>query len=91
MSTNRGRGGQKGNRNAAKLGEGLRTELYLSKLRRGFLEEWFVLRFGRPALHEDELRQEVRQIANAAIDHALVEEFERHEPGRTTRGRSEVF
>jgi hypothetical protein len=40
----RPKGAQKGNRNAAKLGEDLRLELFLSKWRRGFLEEWFVLK-----------------------------------------------
>ena len=69
----------------------LRVELYLSKWRCGFLTEWLELRYGRPAHDREELRQAVRQLANAAIDHALVEEFERHRPGRTKLGSSEVF
>lgn len=87
----RERGAQKGNRNAAKIGDDLRVEFYLSKLRRGFLEEWFELKFGRKAFDDDELRQAVRQIANTALDHALIEEFEQHQPGRTSRGQIELF
>lgn len=86
----RERGGQKGNRNAAKLGEELRFEMFLSKPRRMFFEEWFLLKFGRLALGEDELREAARQVANGAIDQAIVEEFERHQPGRTNSG-GEVF
>ncbi len=86
----RPRGAQKGNRNAAKVGEDLRLELYLSKWRRRFLEEWFVLKFGRPATGEDELRETVRQVALAALDRAFVEEFERNQPGKTSTG-GEVF
>lgn len=86
----RGPGAQKGNRNAAKLGEDLRFEMFLSKPRRMFFEEWFLLKFGRLALNEDELREAARQIANSAIDRAIVEEFERHQPGRTNSG-GEVF
>jgi hypothetical protein len=86
----RGRGGQKGNRNAAKLGGDLRFEMFLSKPRRMFFEEWFVLKFGRIPLGEDELREAARQIANNAIDRAIVEEFERNQPGRTNSG-GEVF
>ena len=55
------------------------------------MEEWITLRFGRAARDEDELREVVRQIANAALDHAFTIEFEKHDPGRTTRGSSEVF
>jgi hypothetical protein len=84
------RGGQKGNRNAAKAGEDLRFEVYLSKPRRMFFEEWFLLRFGRPHSGEDELREAARQLASAAIDRAIVEEFEKHQPGRTNSG-GEVF
>jgi hypothetical protein len=84
-------GAPKGNRNAAKIGEDLRFEMYLSKTRRGFFEEWFSLKFGRMALSEDELREAARQLANAAIDRAMVEEFERHQPGRTTSSGGEVF
>lgn len=76
------RGAQKGNRNAAKIGEDLRFEMYLSKLRRSFFEEWFQLKFGRPAINEDELREVARQVANAAIDRTMVEDFERLDPGR---------
>ena len=86
----RERGGQKGNRNAAKIGEGLRVEIYLSKPKRMFFEEWFLLKFGRLALSEDELREAARQLANAAIDQAIVNEFEKHQPGRTNSG-GEVF
>ena len=86
----RRRGAPKGNRNAAKVGEDLRFEMYLSKLRRGFFEEWFALKFGRPPLGEDELREAARQLASTAIDRAMVEEFERHQPGRTS-GSGEVF
>lgn len=86
----RPRGGQKGNRNAAKVGDDLRFEMFLSKPRRMFFEEWFLLKFGRLALGEDELRDAARQLANAAIDRAIVEEFERHKPGRTDSG-GEVF
>jgi hypothetical protein len=84
------RGGQKGNRNAAKLGQELRFEMFLSKPRRLFFEEWFTLKFGRLPLGEDELREAARQVANAAIDRAILEEFERHQPGRTNSG-GEVF
>ncbi len=82
-------GAPKGNRNAAKVGEDLRFEMYLSKTRRGFLEEWYLLKFGRAA-SEDELREVARGLANSAIDRALVTEFELHEPGRTTKN-GEVF
>jgi hypothetical protein len=84
------RGAQKGNRNAAKAGEDLRWEMFLSKARRGFFEEWFLLRFGRLPYSDDELREAARQIANVAIDRAILEEFERHHPGRTNSG-GEVF
>jgi hypothetical protein len=82
-------GAPKGNRNAAKLGEDLRTEFYLSKVRRSFLEEWYLLKYGQPA-SEDELREAIRVLANNAINQAIVEEFERHQPGRTNSG-GEVF
>ena len=49
------------------------------------------LKFGRPASDEDELRDLARQIAEEAINHAMVVEFERVEPGRTTRSSDEVF
>lgn len=84
------RGGQKGNRNAAKLGQELKFEMFLSKPRRMFFEEWFILKYGRLPLGQDELREAARQLANAAIDRAIVEEFERHQPGRTNSG-GEVF
>jgi hypothetical protein len=64
--------------------------MFLSKPRRMFFEEWFLLKFGRLALGEDDLREAARQVANAAIDRAIVEEFERHQPGRTNSG-GEVF
>ena len=82
-------GAPRGNRNAAKLGEDLRLELYLSKIRRGFLEEWYELRNGSKPT-EDQLRESVRQLANRAIDQAILEEFERHQPGRTVPS-GEVF
>jgi hypothetical protein len=82
------RGAQKGNRNAAKIGEDLRFEMYFSKLRRAFFEEWFQLKFGRPAINEDELREVARHVANAAIDRAMVEDFERLNPRRLA---GEVF
>ncbi len=84
------RGGQKGNRNAAKSGQELKFEMFLSKPRRMFFEEWFTLKYGRLPLGQDELREAARQLANAAIDRAIVEEFERHQPGRTNSG-GEVF
>lgn len=84
------RGGQKGNRNAAKVGEDLRVELYLSKIKRGFFEEWFEMTNGRKPYSEDELREAARKIATAAIDRAIVEEFEKRQPGRTNSG-GEVF
>jgi hypothetical protein len=85
------RGAPKGNQYAVKAGEDLRTEVYLSKYKRAFLEEWFQLKYERPALTEDELRQAVRQLAYAAIDHAIVIEFERQQPGRTKGNNPEVF
>ena len=91
-SSNRGGGGgaPKGNRNAAKIGADLRFEMFLSKPRRMFFEEWFNLRFGRPPLNENELREVARQLANTAIDRAIIEEYEQHQPGRTNSG-GEVF
>jgi hypothetical protein len=86
----RRRGAPKGNRNAAKIGEDLRFEMYLSKVRRTFFEEWFVLKFGRPPTGEEELREAARQLASTAIDRAILEEFERDQPGRTS-GTGEVF
>lgn len=84
------RGAQKGNRNAAKVGEDLRLELYLSKTKRGFFEEWFEMVNGRKPYSDDELREAARRVANAAIDRAIVEEFEKRQPGRTSSG-GEVF
>jgi hypothetical protein len=84
-------GAPRGNRNAAKLGEDLRLELYLSKIKRGFLQEFFELHFGRPAHDEEELREIVRQIAYNALDRVLVEEFERHQPGRISSSSGETF
>jgi len=86
----RPRGAQKGNRNAAKVGEDLRLELFLSKTRRGYFEEWFVLRFGRAVFSEDELRETARNLALAAIDKAIVDEFEKYLPGHTSSG-GELF
>ncbi len=83
------RGAPRGNRNASKIGEDLRLELFLSKPRRMFFEEWFSLKFGRAALSEDELREAARQLANTAIDQAIVEEFKLRYPNRF--GGSEVF
>lgn len=87
----RKRGAPKGSRNAAKSGQDLKYQMYMSKVRRGFFEEYFELKFGRPASDEDELRDLARQIAEEAINHAMVVEFERVEPGRTTRSSGEVF
>ncbi len=83
------RGAPRGNTNAAKIGDDLRLELFLSKPRRMFFEEWFTLKFGRAALNEDELREAARQLANTAIDQAIVEEFKLRYPERF--GGSEVF
>jgi hypothetical protein len=55
-----------------------------------FLEEWFTLKFRRLPLGDEELREVARQLANATIDRAIVEEFEHHQPGRTNGG-GEVF
>lgn len=77
MDTPKRRGAPQGNRNAAKIGTDLRWEMYLPKFKRTFLEEYFRLTYGRHPT-EDELRAVARQIAYAAIDHALVEEFEKH-------------
>jgi hypothetical protein len=73
------KGAPKGNRNAAKVGEDLRFEMYLSKVRRGFLAEWFELKFGYVPT-DQELREAARNLANVAIDRAMVEEFEKHYP-----------
>lgn len=73
------KGAPKGNRNAAKAGEDLRFEMYLPKFKRMFLEEYIRLKWGyQPS--EEQLRRVARDIASAAIDHALVEEFDRHPP-----------
>ena len=61
-------GAPKGNRNAAKVGRDLRLELYLSKVKCGFFEEFFILKFGRPPYSDDELREVARKIAYAALD-----------------------
>ena len=84
-------GGQPGNGNAIRPGNDLRFEMFLSKTRRGFFEEYFELQYGRPARSEDELRQVVRRLANNAIDHAMAEVFERMQPGRVTQSMGEVF
>jgi hypothetical protein len=88
-SNSKKRGAPRGNRNASKMGEDLRLELFLSKPRRMFFEEWFTLKFGRAALSEDELREAARQLANSAIDQAIVEELKLRYPNRF--GGSEVF
>jgi hypothetical protein len=85
------RGAPKGNQYALKPGEDLQLLLYLSKYKRAFLEEWFQLKYGRTAINNDELRQAVRTLAHAAIDHAIVTEFERQQPGRTKGNNPEVF
>jgi hypothetical protein len=83
-------GAPKGNRNAAKSGEDLRIEFYLSKVRRQLLSEWFELRFGfSPS--EEQLREALRQVLNMALDHTMAEEFEKHRPGSTKGGYGEVF
>lgn len=63
----------------------------MSKVERGFFEKYFKLRFGRPARNNSELSKLARELAKDAIRHAMVEEFERHDPGRTSRGWSEVL
>ena len=83
-------GAPKGNRNAAKSGEDMRIEFYLSKVRRQLLSEWFELRFGFSP-NEDQLREALRQILNTALNHEMVEEFEKHRPGSTKGGYGEVF
>lgn len=70
MEAPKRRGAPKGNRNAAKIGDDLRFEMYLPKFKRTFLEEYFRLKYGRRPT-EDELRAVARQIAYAAIDHAM--------------------
>jgi hypothetical protein len=83
-------GAPKGNRNAAKPGEDLRIEFYLSKVRRQLLIEWFELRFGFSP-NEEQLSEALRQILNTALNHEMVEEFEKHRPGSTKGGYGEVF
>jgi len=84
-------GAPKGNRNAAKLGRDLKYQSYMSKLERSFFEEFFELRYGRAARDDKELIGLARQLATQAIRREMVQEFERHDPGCTTRGSSEVF
>ena len=84
------RGAPKGNRYAAKVGEDLRMELYLSKTRRAFMEKWYELRYGKQP-GEVELREAVRRLANAAIDEAMITEFERHQAGSVWGNGGEVF
>lgn len=84
------RGAPKGNRYAAKVGEDLRLELYLSKTKRGFLEKWYELRYGKPPT-ENELREALRILVNSAIHQSLIEEFERHNPGSILGNGGEVF
>lgn len=84
-------GAPRGNRNAVKAGEDLRMEMYLSKYKRAFFEQYFELKFGRPARSDDELRETFRQLAYAALDHAMAEEFERHQPGSVTASSGETF
>lgn len=83
-------GAPKGNRNAAKSGEDLRIEFYLSKVRRQLLMEWFELCFGFSP-NEEQLREALRQLLNMALDRTMAEEFEKHRPGSTKGGYGEVF
>ncbi len=87
----RPQGAQRHNRNAAKVGEDLRLELYLSKVRRKFFEEWFEMTTGRKVRDEEELREAVRRLANVAIDRAILEEFERRQPSRVWGSSGETF
>ena len=84
------RGAPKGNRYAAKVGDDLRLELYLSKTRRTYMERWYELRYQRQP-SEDELRDAVRILANSAIHQAMIDEFERHQPGLIWGNGGEVF
>jgi hypothetical protein len=80
-STNSGRkrGAPKGSRNAAKPGEDLRLELFFSKSRRYFLEEWYESQFGRKPTEED-LREAARTLALRAIDQVIIDDYERKHP-----------
>ena len=84
------RGGQKGNRNAAKVGEFIRFELFLSKTRSVYLAEWFEMKFGFTP-NEEQLKEAARQLAYNAIDSAIIQEFERVQPGRIWSSAGEVF
>jgi hypothetical protein len=87
----RPRGAQPLNQNALKEGDDLRLELFLSKFRRGLVEEWFKLSYGRPPLGETELREAVRKLVNTRLDRALYEEIEQRQPGRFSSTGGEVF
>jgi hypothetical protein len=84
-------GAPKGNSNATKLGKDLKYQSYMSKITRGFFEEFFELKFGRKPHNETELIQLARQIAENAIRAEMVQEFERQQPGRITSSSGEVF
>jgi len=40
---------------------------------------------------EEELRTFVRQISNTAIDHEIVQELEKHQPGKIRDSSGETF
>ncbi len=66
-----GGGAPKGNRNAARLGQDLKFEMFLSKTRRNMLEEYCLFKF-RHLPPEEELRAIAREIAYAAIDQECI-------------------
>ena len=89
MTDNKG-GAPKHNTNAAKPGDDIRFEIFLSKYRTKFLQEYFELKFGTtPTL--DELKDSARQLCYSAIDNAIAQEFDRHKPGRTHSSPGETL
>jgi hypothetical protein len=85
------RGAPPGNTYAAKPGQDLKFPIYMSKILRAYFEEWFEMIYGRSAENETELRVVAREIAEKAIKNEIIKEFERRDPGRTTRGSMEVL
>ena len=54
------------------------------------MERWYELRYHhRPS--EDELRTAVRMLSDAALHGAMIDEFERHQPGSVWGQGGEVF
>ncbi len=85
----RKRGAPRGSRNAAKPGEDLRLELFFSKSRRFFLEEWYENQFGcKPT--EAQLRETARNLALNAIDRLVWEDYRQRHPELLNSG-GEVF